>query len=395
MLGTVIKGAYKGSSLHRAENSKALYLQTPSGERIGINKNTAISAKNVADTGEYNGQKAMCITWLNGETSIVLLGAKLQTNNVPAFTPPAPAVPTFTPPTQTAPVFQPPKTEAPTFAPPANAVPTFTPPAAPKFSPPVRPAFNGPACHYHPDEPAVKRCAKCGKPICKDCYDNYKLTGGEYAGRALCYDCCQALVEANVQQLQENYATIKARYTGCLVGCVIGAIIGIIWGGSAGIAGALVYGLLCAAIGGSASNFFRRFISAIPGFFVSTGNLVLSICIGLFKFVVCFFWYAIRALFETVQKIMYYMNYMKRTEGFIESDTAALQHMKDYMEYTLIRSRNVGVDIDTLLAQESKLADNSFARMVQEQGEDQAEANFRGVTATINEHGEIIRSFAA
>ena len=86
---------------------------------------------------------------------------------------------------------------------------------------------------------------------------------------------------------------------------------------------------------------------------------------------------------------------MKKTEGFIESDTNALQRMKDYMEYTLIRNQNATLDINELLAQESKLADNSFAQMVREQGEDKAEAVIRGCTASINEHGEIIRSFAA
>ena len=65
------------------------------------------------------------------------------------------------------------------------------------------------------------------------------------------------------------------------------------------------------------------------------------------------------------------------------------------MEYTLVRNKYAGVVIETLLAQESNLADNSFAQMVREQGEEQAEATLRGVTATINEHGEIIRSFAA
>ena len=211
----------------------------------------------------------------------------------------------------------------------------------------------------------------------------------------MCYDCCQDLVEENIQQLQENYATIKAKYIVCLIGCIIGSIIGVIWGGSAGVEGSLIYGVLCAAIGGSASNFFGRFVSAIPSFFVSTGNIVLSLCVGVIKFMVCFFWYAICALFETIQKIAYYMSYMKKTEGFIESDTTALQQLKDHMEYTLVRSQNVGVDIDVLLKQESKLADNTFARMVQNKGENQAEAYFRGVTATFNERGEIIRSFAA
>ncbi len=275
-----------------------------------------------------------------------------------------------------------------------DSIPTFTPPT-PTFEPPknAKPAFNGPACHYHNDEPAVARCAKCGKPICKDCYDNYKVSGGQYAGKALCFDCCQELVANNVEELRNNYATIKGQYIICIIGCVIGAIVGIMWGASAGVEGALIYGLLCAAIGGSAGNFFKRFISSIPGFFVSTGNIVVSIIVGLIKFVGCFFIYAIVALFETVRKIIYYISYMKKTSGFIESDSAALKQMADYMEYTMVRNQNRGIDIETLLNQKSELADNTYAQMVQERGEEGAEAAMRDCVATFNEHGEIIRNF--
>ena len=90
--------------------------------------------------------------------------------------------------------------------------------------------------------------------------------------------------------------------------------------------------VLCAAIGGSASNFFHRFIAAIPGFFVSTGNMVISICVGLFKFIFCFFLYAIMALFETVKKILYYRNYMAQTADCLEKDSSALQCIRDRME---------------------------------------------------------------
>ena len=69
--------------------------------------------------------------------------------------------------------------------------------------------------------------------------------------------------------------------------------------------------------------------------------------------------------------------------------------MADYMEYTMIRNQNRGVDIETLLNQKSELADNSYARMVQQKGEEGAEAALRDCVATINENGEIIRSFAA
>ena len=43
----------------------------------------------------------------------------------------------------------------------------------------------------------------------------------------------------------------------------------------------------------------------------------------------------------------------------------------------------------------SELYNNSFAQMVQEQGEEQAEKAVSGWVATIAENGEIIRSFAA
>ena len=68
----------------------------------------------------------------------------------------------------------------------ADAVPTFTPPT-PTFTPPAdtKPTFNGPACYYHKDEPAVAKCARCGKFICQDCFDNYGVTNDEYAGQAL------------------------------------------------------------------------------------------------------------------------------------------------------------------------------------------------------------------
>ena len=92
------------------------------------------------------------------------------------------AAPTFTPP------------EAPTSTP--SAAPTFTPPAAQKFTPPAQTftpptrTHNGAVCYYHQDEPAVAKCARCGKYICKDCAEAYTVTSGEYANQCLCYDCC-------------------------------------------------------------------------------------------------------------------------------------------------------------------------------------------------------------
>lgn len=303
---------------------------------------------------------------------------------------------------QGVPTFEPPKAEVPSFAPSTNTVPTFTPPAAPKFTPPARPAFSGPACHYHANEPAVRRCARCGKYICQDCVDNYQVTNDEYAGKPICYDCCRELVAENVERLTQNKNKIKFHFILSIVGIVIGFILGLSAGISSGDFGAgLVSGLVFAGVGGIFFSFMKFYLQCmwvgIKESFKALFNgggvaAIIGVFIGLTIRIV---WEAFKSIFITIKNTIDYIKYLKETEGFIESDTAALQQIADYMEYTLVRNKYEGVDIETLLAQESNLADNSFARMVQEKGEDQAEAHLRGVTATINEHGEIIRSFAA
>ncbi len=278
----------------------------------------------------------------------------------------------------------------------ADAVPTFTPPT-PTFTPPAdtKPTFNGPACYYHKDEPAVAKCARCGKFICQDCFDNYGVTNDEYAGQALCYDCCQQLVAENVAELTRNKNKIKFQFILSIVGMVLGFIVGMSAGIESGDIGAgFVSGLICACIGGV-------FLSALKAFFSLTWEVIkiafagqfgiLTVLSIIFQIIVIVF----KCIWVTISNTIQYIIYLKRTSGFIESDKAALAQMADYMEYTLIRNQNRGVDIETLLNQKSELADNSYARMVQEQGEEGAEAVLRGCVASINENGEIIRSFAA
>ena len=69
--------------------------------------------------------------------------------------------------------------------------------------------------------------------------------------------------------------------------------------------------------------------------------------------------------------------------------------MAEYMEYTLLRNNNRGMDIETLIKQNEQLANNSVAQMARTCSEEQIEANMRGCLAYINENGEIIRSFVA
>lgn len=275
-----------------------------------------------------------------------------------------------------------------------DTIPTFTPPT-PTFEPPknAKPQFNGPACYYHKDEPAVARCARCGKPICQDCVDNYGVTSGEYAGHALCYDCCQQIVADNVANLKANKSKIMVQFIISLIGIVIGFIIGMSAGLESGdIGGGFVAGLIGAAVGGV-------FLSAMKVFFSLVWDVIKIAASGQFGWltILSIIWNIIVLIFKciitTISNTVYYITYLHRTSGFINSDTAALQQMADYMEYTMIRNQNRGVDLETLLNQKSELADNSYAHMVQQRGEEGAEAAMRECVATFNEHGEIIRNF--
>lgn len=280
----------------------------------------------------------------------------------------------------------------PNFTPPtgdgkSDAIPTFTPPT-PTFTPPknTKPDFNGPACSYHKDEPAVAKCARCGRYICQDCFDNYGVSSGEYAGKALCYDCCQQIVAENVADLKKNKNKIMLQFIVSIIGMVLGMIVGISSGG--GVAGAVI-GLAVGGVLLSALKVFFSLVWDVVKIAVSGQFGVLTVLSIIWNILVLI----VKCLITTVSNTVYYINYLVKTSGFINSDTQALQQMADYMEYTMIRNQNRGVDIDTLLNQKSELADNSYAQMVQQRGEEGAEAAMRECVATFNEHGEIIRNF--
>jgi len=97
----------------------------------------------------------------------------------------------------------------------------------------------------------------------------------------------------------------------------------------------------------------------------------------------------------TIKKLFTYTKHLIQTSGFIKSDTQALQNLADYMEYTMVMSQNVGVDLASLMTENSELYDNSFAQNVMANGAANAEASLQGCVATFNEHGEIIRGFEA
>ena len=278
-------------------------------------------------------------------------------------------------------------TNVPTFVPPSDAAPVFTPPKAQSH-------HNGLSCFYHKNESSVANCTRCGKHLCQDCYDAYGVSAGEYAGQALCYDCTRQIVAENVEQLTENKKTIKFQFILSLIGIVIGFIAGISFGKQSGDAGvAIVYGILFAGIGGV-------FLSAIKVFFQLLWNSIVAgfeagFIAGILSFFLSFFIVTFKCLWVTIKNTIFYIQYLKRTSGIIESDQAALREMESYMEYTLVRDRNQGVPLESLMAQGGALANNAYAKIVANEGEDHAEQRISNMVTRIAENGEIIREFAA
>ena len=94
-----------------------------------------------------------------------------------------------------------------------NGIPTFEPPTGnapkigadgksqkvPTFTPPTTSTME-PGCYYHPEERVVGHCARCGKNLCHYCCDSFGVGAGEFAGKALCYDCTKKLVCNGVQR---------------------------------------------------------------------------------------------------------------------------------------------------------------------------------------------------
>lgn len=268
-----------------------------------------------------------------------------------------------------------------------NGIPTFTPPpAAPVFTPPKEERINGPVCFHHKNERAVAKCARCGKFVCKDCAEAYTVSSGKYANQSLCFDCCEQLVSENVAELTRNKHKVMGQFILQIIGMVLGFIVGISENG--GIGGALV----CACIGGV-------FLSALKAFWSLTWECIkiafqgqfgwLTILSIIFNIIVIVF----KCIWITLSQTIQYTVYLIKTSGFIKSDTEALQQMRDYMEYTLVRSQNKGVDLESLMNEGSELYNNSYAQAVRTQGEAAADAALRQATTQINERGEIIRNF--
>ena len=106
-----------------------------------------------------------------------------------------------------------------------GGAPTFTPPNNSDY---MQRSYGGDqVCYFHAGEPSVGQCVKCGKNVCKDCAESYQVTAGEYAGKILCYSCCEELVQENINLLAINKKQIILSFILTAVGALLGLIFGI------------------------------------------------------------------------------------------------------------------------------------------------------------------------
>lgn len=262
------------------------------------------------------------------------------------------------------------------------SIPTFTPPTAPTFTPPKH---TGPCCAHHPQEPSVGKCARCGKHVCQDCSDVYGVTSGKYEGKHLCYDCCQEIVADNVKTLKKQIFKFSFSLLMTIIGMIVGASMFAEVGGFWLIFGMLWMGSFWLWLSASVGTWFKSLIHGeMHGIWEIIGGFIGS-CIGA----------AIIAPFNTIKKLYRYTKYIIQTSKALKNDSEALVQMRDYMAYTLVRSQNKGVDLESLMTEGSKLYTNTYARRVLENGEIVAEQELSASTTRIAENGEIIRNFAA
>jgi hypothetical protein len=217
-------------------------------------------------------------------------------------------------------------------------------------------------CFHHPSQQAVANCAKCGKPICRNCVEDYGVAVGQYAGKPLCYDCTSGLVASNVAEINK----IRAQTAG-------------IWGVLS------IFGVFLKELFVVLRNIMRNCSHWFSG---HMGNGILAMwgmCVLLPLTPV---W--------TIVRFVKRHQLIKQFDEIIASDSQALQQMRDYFAYTQVMEQNAnkGIDLATLASQGSELFDNSYAKTVLSNGEQAARKQLRNSVVRIAENGEIIRSAA-
>lgn len=240
-------------------------------------------------------------------------------------------------------------------------------------------------CYFHANEPAVAQCAKCGKSVCKDCADSYRVISGEFANRVLCYDCCSQIVSVNVNMLNQN----KKKIWISIVLMAIGALIGMAYSLSIDDPVMMVFFV---PLGAVFFNFVKDFFRSIGQSFRvigETGNELVGIIFFIFKLMYLFFKCIVVAVIKLIQNIIY----LVKTSHAAESDSECLRQMQDYMQYTQVIHNNQGQSIENMVANDNTLLNNIFIKEYMNTGRNSAESTIKSATSTIIENNELINSY--
>lgn len=126
----------------------------------------------------------------------------------------------------------------------------------------------------------------------------------------------------------------------------------------------MIYGVLCAAIGGSFKTFLERAVLVLPDCFVHTGNFVASFIIGIIKGIIYLIVCAVMALFETIKNIWNSKRIIKKIDTIIDDDNKSVKLIRDYLEYSRCVSDEKHTVLKELVTDGGKLHDNSFAKLI-------------------------------
>ncbi len=263
-----------------------------------------------------------------------------------------------------------------------STISTITPPEVPVVT---QPKHTGPCCAHHTNEPSVGKCARCGQHVCQDCRDVYGVTAGKYAGKCLCYDCCQAIVADNVKILKKQVVKFSFNLILTIIGMIVGAYLFSGLGGFWLVFGILWMGSFWLWLSTAVSTWFKSLIRGEMHGLLGVIVGFIGSCLGV----------ALVAPIYTVVKLFRYTKYVISTSIALKSDSKALIDMRDYMAYTMVRSKNKDVALENLMNEGGELYNNSYARLVLENGEEAAEQTLSESATRIAENGEMVRNFAA
>lgn len=195
----------------------------------------------------------------------------------------------------------------------------------------------------------------------------------------------------NKRVLETKLGKIKS---GCIIdicGCFLGMIIGIIWGSSGGGFVAVVYGMLCAAIGGSFKTFLERAALFLPDCFVHTGNFVTSFIIGLIKGIIYLAICAVIAFFETIKSIWDCQRTIKKINVIIDEDNESVKLIRDFLEYNRCVSNEKVNQLKVLVADGGKLHENIFAKLVIEHDTNYAVDELNSRLSLLEKNQDIVK----